>query len=137
MNFWSPFGIFARLKKGIAILLATCLLLAQTPLQQMLKLPALFIHFQEHQQHHQLSVGDFIAMHYLKGDKPDQDHDNDMKLPFKRNDIHFLSSAFSCVHSAQYFVLPIWQITLDQPISDEALLPDPVSGSVFQPPRMA
>lgn len=87
---------FVLLKRFLAILLSVNLLLAQTPLQQFLKLPLLFHHFHHHHDQN-LSVSDFLNMHYMHSGKHHSDHDEDMQLPFKKHDQHFLASVFNCI----------------------------------------
>lgn len=55
-----------------------------TELYQTLKLPILIEHFIEHkEQNNQLTLWQFLCMHYAEGDVKDADYEQDMKLPFK------------------------------------------------------
>lgn len=61
-------------------------------LDQLLKLPVLCQHYNEHKETNKnLDVLDFLAMHYLGDDLNDNDHDKDMQLPFKGMDNHTLN----------------------------------------------
>lgn len=62
-------------------------LLFATPSQQLLKTPALFRHYHEHQQQQPgITFMDFIYMHYIGDDGVPDDENKDMQLPFKRSD---------------------------------------------------
>ena len=51
---------------------------------ELLKLPALVQHyFQHYELNKQISIGEFIQMHYLEDKGPDSDYQQDMQLPFK------------------------------------------------------
>lgn len=68
------------------------ILMTQTELYQLLKLPVIFQHFTEHQKHDaSISFFDFIAMHYAGDDKQDADQQRDMQLPFKTSDHNVVS----------------------------------------------
>jgi len=60
-----------------------------TNLCQLVKLPMLYTHFQEHRQrNHNCDISSFLSMHYWGQDLDDNDDDRDMQLPFKKCDIH-------------------------------------------------
>lgn len=72
------------MRKSISILFLSIFLLSTTQLAELLKLPFLVQHFIEHQQENKdLSFIDFLEIHYAHGSPKDDDHDKDMKLPFK------------------------------------------------------
>ncbi|MCX6182126.1 MAG: hypothetical protein NT150_09385 [Bacteroidetes bacterium] len=69
------------MKKLLAISLLSLYLLTLTEVGQLIKLPLLVDHFIEHKEKDQnLSLLDFLAMHYSHSHTPDAD---DLKLPFK------------------------------------------------------
>lgn len=69
-----------------AYLLIAFYLLATTELNQLLKLPILVGHYLDHQANAKnLSIYQFLYIHYAKGDVKDADYEQDMKLPFKVN----------------------------------------------------
>ncbi len=56
-------------------------------MSQLLKLPVLLSHFEEHQADNPgLSLAEFLQMHYAGDDRNDSDHQRDMQLPFKTHD---------------------------------------------------
>ncbi|MBL0358958.1 MAG: hypothetical protein IPP72_19755 [Chitinophagaceae bacterium] len=53
----------------------------------MLKLPAFVAHFNEHKKEkNDMTLWQFLCIHYANGNKIDADHDKDMQLPFKTHD---------------------------------------------------
>lgn len=66
-----------------AILLLVLYISTATELPQFAKLPLLVVHAIEHAQREQLTIGAFIAEHYLQGDVYDADRAQDLQLPFK------------------------------------------------------
>lgn len=124
--------------KAIAILLSFNLLLAQTPLQEILKLPLLFSHFEEHhEKNSELNIGDFLKMHYSADAAQDSDQDKDMQLPFKKVDSHLLGSIFACFTEKPAIQHPV-------NIRNSSILPredarrlHPQLDGIFQPPRVS
>ncbi len=58
-----------------------------TELSQLLKLPSLITHFKEHKElNKDITLLQFLYIHYAQGDVRDADYDKDMKLPFKTHD---------------------------------------------------
>ncbi len=72
-------------------------LFSTTELHQLLKMPMLAQHFQEHKERNtELTFVDFLYMHYSQPDDHDADSDKDQKLPFKTHDncISFLTAVY-------------------------------------------
>lgn len=58
--------------------------MATTELYQLLKLPFLIEHFVKHkEQNNDITLVEFLFLHYAHGDVKDADYEEDMKLPFK------------------------------------------------------
>lgn len=75
------------MKKAIAIFFLTTYLFSTTELSQLLKLPSFVNHFIEHkEQNKDITLWQFLCIHYAHGDVKDADYDKDMKLPFKTHD---------------------------------------------------
>lgn len=113
------------------------LLLSPSTIHQLIKVPFLLTHLDQHQQKDQsLGLFEFLAMHYWGNDLDDDDDAQDRQLPFKTTDNH------TCV--ALIFLLPkplqlhnptSKQLPYDSPVNDIFLpLPDP--GSLFKPPQL-
>jgi hypothetical protein len=97
------------LKKIAVILLLLVTLFSQTELHQVMKLPAFIQHFFEHRsEKSDMSLADFIAMHYLHGSPKDDDYDKDMQLPFK---------TVECAASVTLDIIPSLPFSAVQPVS--------------------
>ncbi len=123
-----------RQRAGLLLLL---FLLHNTAFNQLLKLPTLVAHFQEHQQRNEgIGIAEFLCMHYCGPDINDDDDDRDRQLPYKNItsgtiqhtfiplakpvSIHCTSITTSCV---PYILLKDHNI------------PDPALAALFRPPR--
>jgi len=62
--------------------------------QQFYKLPVLFQHYMEHQQHDDIDFVKYLSMHYWGQDDNDNDQERDMQLPFKKIDLHTAQLVF-------------------------------------------
>ena len=92
------------LTRTISILVLLMMLWVQTPVNQLMKLSILVEHYFEHKdKNNEISVIDFLKMHYAKGDVKDADHDRDMQLPFK----HFSPTSLIFI----FFQSPVFSIT--------------------------
>jgi hypothetical protein len=126
------------LKKLTAILLLTVYLFSTTELHQLLKLPVVFEHFAEHQQKNKnISLLQFLDMHYMHGSPKDKDYSDDMKLPFKTAD--------NCISLVSPVVIPRLAHTLENHvvhipekemhIPKDELIPAAYLSRVWQPPK--
>lgn len=114
------------------------MVMTQLEMHQLLKLPILIEHFQEHQQRNRgITVAAFLNEHYLGHTVLDNDDQRDMQLPFKKTDcvtvlafVFEAPVAFKIEHELPFvetsFVIcnhnHLTSITLD---------------AVFQPPKFA
>lgn len=81
------------MKKGIAILFLSIYLCTVTEAHELLKLPVVFQHFIEHQSEDKnITVFQFLKIHYGQDDVQDDDYARDMQLPFKTAGEFFTSS---------------------------------------------
>ncbi len=72
----------------MSIFLLSAYLISATELNQLMKIPQFIEHFIVHKgKDSQMSLSEFIEMHYVQSDDKDADHDEDMKLPFKTHNI--------------------------------------------------
>lgn len=75
------------MKVFISRLLLTIYLLSATEFNQLLKLPVLVVHFQEHQQKNaSISFFQFLQQHYGVDHADDGDTERDNQLPFQSHD---------------------------------------------------
>jgi hypothetical protein len=76
--------MFSNNRHNSGLFLLVLYLATATPLAELVKVPVLFEHFQEHRQESpDISVLDFFRIHYFNGNKRDADFSRDMQLPFK------------------------------------------------------
>ena len=125
------------MKRLTAIWLLISLILAQTELNQLLKLPVLFQHFQEHQQENAVvSVKDFLVMHYLLEQVKDQDYDRDMQLPFKSENPPILTISSAVITAEPFIVIHFTALNPRPSIrySDQVISRTPEA--IWQPPQI-
>jgi len=129
--------IFGLLKKISAILFLTAYLFSATECRQLLKLPLLIEHFAEHKQEDKdLSLWQFLCMHYANGNPKDADYDKDMQLPFKSSDNGSIATG-TYVPFAGYAVAEksFYSAGKSYFVSNEAFLSAAHLSSIWQPPR--
>lgn len=90
--------LLPRMKNNVrqitGFLLLGIYLAVASPLQELLKLPVLLEHFQEHlREKPQTSVLGFVILHYFSGSPHDSDYERDMQLPFKTLEVTAFSLA--------------------------------------------
>ena len=123
------------MKRIVAISLLVLYINSYTELHELLRVPVLLEHYQEHrEQVKDMSFVEFLCMHY----KSDVSHDNqDNQLPFKDADHAFTSSAPA---------IPIQKITLLESVPLTQVTHFSVYRSsnvahhladIFQPPRIS
>jgi hypothetical protein len=125
-------------KRFSAILLLSVTLFAQTELHQLFNLRILFQHFAEHQQEKKdISIVDFIVLHYFSGSLKDKDYEKDMQLPFK---------AVDCAYAASIALIPAQFTTVTEPVVFTTLkysalknnnIPSSHSADIWQPPKVS
>lgn len=73
------------MKKGTTFFLALLLLTGATELHQLIRIPLLITHFQEHRNAEPgMTLFAFLKLHYASGEHPnDQDEEDDNQLPFR------------------------------------------------------
>ena len=68
----------------IAKLLVFLCFISFTPMKEMIKVPLLLVHYYEHlDESPNMTIGEFLDMHYMHGVVFDADYEKDMQLPFK------------------------------------------------------
>ncbi len=126
------------LKKTVAIFILSIYVISITELAQLAKLPILIEHFAEHKQKNKdLSLLDFLYMHYSQSANKDADYDKDMKLPFKSHDgcisviaFGFIPTTFNCET-----VKPVFSIEKSYSTYTEEFLTSSYLASIWQPPK--
>jgi len=126
-------------KRRIAVLLTFVYLFTATELNQLWKLPIFISHFIEHRQESpDITLFDFVALHYFSGDVRDADFARDEQLPFRDNSECMIGAVSSLVPSAasvHYKSGILYQISFT-PKTQEGK-PSRSLSSIWQPPRLA
>jgi hypothetical protein len=125
-------------KKLFAILLLFIYLISLTELSQLVKLPILVEHFIEHKEKNSnLSLWEFLNMHYAQSDDHDGDRDKDMKLPFKSHD-GCINTTIVALPSTNIGTLSEKPICIEKKaysIYTENFLSSSHLSSIWQPPK--
>lgn len=124
------------MKKTIVYILLGIFIIHNTPLDQVLKIPVLIAHYHEHQQaNRNISIIQYLCMHYGGTDDNDNDKDRDMQLPYKTVNIHtisfiplvkFADIKFNDIQLAEGIVYPLL---------NNNDMPDPALAALFRPPQ--
>lgn len=105
---------------------------------QLMKLPVLVMHYIEHRaQDGNLSVVEFLSMHYCGKDDNDGDQERDNQLPFKKvstTTVHQVFIPFAKITNLK--LQAATNITIKYPEPDDDRLPNPATSALFRPPRV-
>ncbi len=112
-------------------------LFANTELHELAKVGAFVAHFAEHQKENKdITLIEFVKIHYLSGNVMDADYEQDMKLPFKTTD---------CSNSSPTHTIPLPVFFVFQPdvliksaglpLYDQSALPSSHLADIWQPPK--
>lgn len=125
------------MRKGIAIFLLSIMVFTGTEAKQLLKLPFLVEHYISHKELNiDLTLAEFIKMHYAKDVKIDDDFAEDMKLPFKMHP-EFSTNYFVATppqfnnEVEQYIYLPVRKF----PVTNSAGNILVSLANIWQPPK--
>ena len=106
-------------------------------LQHIFKIPVLVAHYFEHQERGpDITVIEFLSMHYWGQDINDNDQERDMQLPFKKFDFSQSATALFFHQSSQFNFNDFSSETKHTVTNAE----DHISqhfGSLFKPPRLS
>lgn len=126
-------------KKILIYLFISLYLIGTTELSQLLKVGYLIEHYIEHKSiNEDLSIVEFINIHYVQPTVIDDDYAEDMQLPFKtHNDCHSsLNTSFTTENKQEFIITtPFIEYSANH---NEYINPDITSQyleEIFQPPR--
>ena len=126
------------MRKTLSILLLSAYLISSTELSQILKLPLLLEHFNEHKTWNEgTTLWSFMIMHYTNNDVKYADHDKDMKLPFKSKEESFNSLSLSFIHNFTSIKLvnPFEREINIYKIDNDHLFNSTFLSTIWQPPK--
>ncbi|WP_162426659.1 hypothetical protein [Pontibacter pudoricolor] len=126
------------MKQILAIFLLVVYTCTGTTMQQVQKAPVLAAHYLEHQaMTADISLTEYLVLHYLSGNVKDADYERDMQLPFKTTDV-VASTASPLFIPASFpelnFTLPPAAHVHGAPL-DEGFQSSQYLSSIWQPPR--
>ena len=127
------------MRKLAAILFTIVYLFGATEASQLLKLPVLVQHYYEHKAGNaNVTLVQFLHMHYMGHDDDDTDNLRDMQLPFKTMD-DCCNIAFNSLppQKLQISEVVVYEVQQEFTLLNEV---SPLSISledIFQPPRIA
>lgn len=126
------------MKRLTGILLLSLHLLAFTECHQLLRIPYLMQHFQQHRAADpNMNFGIFLQIHYLKPIVVTDDFKQDQQLPFRNVDSHMLNTAVCIYEPASLKIDPPVEISAVFFCYNETNKPQISSFDIFQPPRQA
>jgi hypothetical protein len=126
-------------KKAMSIILLSLYLLCGTEFRELGKLGAFVTHYFEHKENNKdLTLIEFIEIHYSQSNSKYNDYDKDMKLPFKSHNCSSHQAAESSyLSSINYYIQePIFIIESLRISRENAYLPSSYLSDIWQPPRV-
>jgi hypothetical protein len=131
---------YILMKRILAIAFLSLYLFSTTEFHELLKLPAMASHYQEHQKEMpNITFWKFICIHYAHGDVQDRDHDKDMKLPFKTHDGCSSASFISLIPEQKYTLhhMTALAVTKSVPNHYTEFLCSRFMENIWQPPKIS
>lgn len=128
---------FVILKKFVSILLLGVMLLSSSEFDQLVKIPALLEHFQEHRASDKnLSFISFIILHYQTDFAQGEQDSKHQDLPFKSHECHNFSHLMVMDHCAAYSQPSFTSVSNDAPEQRQAFYHSESVASIWQPPQV-
>lgn len=131
------FSNFVLMKKILAIFFLSIYLFSATEARELLKLPIIFEHYQEHKLlDSSLTILKFFDIHYMHGSPLDADYARDMQLPFKAIS-HASMSVFAIPSTPVMFpsAFPLYHKKERPILYNSTAYSFNYHNSIWQPPR--
>lgn len=137
LNLKSVLPTFALVKKCLAVILLIAYITSGAELRELMKLPVLIQHYQEHRQlDGGITFTQFLIDHYNNIPHTDNDEERDNQLPFKKVDSSIFSSPVVPASFAAELRKPVIPLALDEPYpKNDNLIPSANISNIWQPPR--
>lgn len=111
-------------------------LMAFTECHQILRLPYLMQHFQQHcDSNPGMNIGEFLKVHYLRPIAGNDDFKQDQQLPFRNTDCRLINTTVYVYAPVAIKIEPILEMTAVFYCYDETKSPQRFSFDIFKPPR--
>lgn len=127
------------MKKLIPILLISVYLISTTEFYQLLKIPLLAEHFNEHKSLNEgTTFWNFLVMHYSNNDIEYADNDKDMRLPFKSNEgsLHSINSSIIHHTNSNAVIKPVLVLNLKEyKPKEDIFFNSTYHSNIWQPPK--
>ena len=118
--------------RNIVTILLFLLVLAQTPLGEVMKFPMLIEHFSNHKKMNGVSFLEFLYDHYFK-EHIDADTEDDNRLPFKTALLQ--NTGVAILPSTEMLQITITPVDSVKFILQDFFVPIQHLTSIFHPPR--
>ncbi len=127
---------FAVLRNFLVIALSLAYLMVTTEFHEILRIPTLLEHYQEHtKKSKQLSFLDFISEHYFQSEIDSDANENHKSLPFNHDDLHIpVLWVEELIRPEVVFKLQIAIADNSKPINEDFYSEREVT-DIWQPPR--
>jgi hypothetical protein len=126
------------LKKITSFLFLAFYFLSATATVDLLKLPLLIRHYQQHKATNKnIGIISFLKIHYQQQDNLDNNSNNDHQLPFKTH-YHTAVTSIIAMPPPLFLVFPIKPVSFKKEtfkVPDHFLLPAKYLAIIWQPPR--
>ena len=128
------------MKRLLALLFLSLYLSSTNEFHELMKSPLLAEHFTEHKNEKpSLTFWKFLCIHYTHNDVQDEDHDKDMKLPFKSIE-NFFSTSYIILSPEQKLSLEKSFFLVETKITPnyykEVIITHSLN-SIWQPPKIS
>lgn len=127
------------MKRYLSIVFLIIYLFSMTEVHQLLKTPLLIEHYLDHKKENkELSLINFLEMHYLNGKNIDADHDKDIQLPFKNFQDNHPNVVLALPEPITFFEPQVsFKDELVPNFNESQLFISSFLTSIWQPPKIA
>lgn len=122
------------MKRWIAYILLSSIIISNTELHEVMMLPGLYTHFNQHNSGEKsMSFLDFIQSHYIGDDTDHADNSDERKMPFKG---HYSTVSIAFFNKiVDNFVFIDTPKTMVVPVEGNYLIVSSYLNNIWQPPK--
>jgi hypothetical protein len=123
-------------KKAAVALLTALFFISNTEFHELLKIPILITHYQEHKSETPgLTLAQFLSSHYTNNNTKDNDYTRDSQLPFKTAEHLSTSITVFLSHFDVKLPVPHFNNNVDLPFYRASFVSFPLLSNIWQPPK--